>query len=100
MSLLTGLGAPFINVYPLDLNATEAQQATVSALRGLPASLKLIFGFMSDNFPLLGYRRKSVSLCISLKQKIASKDHTTYYLMYTISCVALHLESTCLLDGH
>jgi len=59
VGILQGLGAPFINVYPLDLNATEAQQATVSALRGLPASLKLIFGFMSDNFPLLGYRRKS-----------------------------------------
>ena len=57
---IKGLMAPFVNVYPLDLNATEAQQATVSALRGLPASLKLAFGFMSDNYPLLGYRRKSV----------------------------------------
>jgi len=59
VGLLQGLMAPFVNVYPLDLNATEAQQATVSALRGLPASLKLVFGFMSDNYPLLGYRRKS-----------------------------------------
>ena len=57
-----GFSAPFINVYPLDLNATEAQQTTISGLRGLPASMKLAFGFISDNFPLLGYRRKSYML--------------------------------------
>jgi len=59
VGLLQGFGGPFVNVYPLDLNATEAQQTTLSGLRDLPASLKLAFGFLSDNFPLLGYRRKS-----------------------------------------
>lgn len=48
-----------MNVYPLDLGATEAQQTTISSLRGLPSSFKLLFGFISDNVLLMGYRRKS-----------------------------------------
>jgi hypothetical protein len=59
VGILQGLSGPLINVYPLDLGATEAQQVTVSGIRSLPASFKLIFGFISDNFPLAGYRRKS-----------------------------------------
>lgn len=59
VGILQGLSGPFINVYPLDLGATEAQQATISSLRSLPASFKLVFGFMSDNLPMAGYRRKS-----------------------------------------
>lgn len=62
VGILQGLSGPLINVYPLDLNATEAQQTTISTLKSLPASLKLIFGFISDNFPILGYRRKSYML--------------------------------------
>lgn len=59
VGILQGLSGPLINVYPLDLGATEAQQTTVSSIRSLPASFKLVFGFISDNFPLIGYRRKS-----------------------------------------
>jgi len=62
VGLLQGLSGPLINVYPLDLGATEAQQATISSLRGLPASFKLIFGFISDTNPVFGYRRKSYML--------------------------------------
>ena len=50
---------PLINVYSLDLGATEAQYSTLSSLRSLPATFKLAFGFLSDNFPIFGYRRKS-----------------------------------------
>jgi hypothetical protein len=59
VGILQGLSGPLINVYPLDLGATEAQQVTVSSIRSLPASFKLIFGFISDNCPVAGYRRKS-----------------------------------------
>jgi MFS family permease len=59
VGLLQGLSGPFINVYPQFIGATEAQQATISAIRGLPASFKLFFGFWSDNIPFFGYRRKS-----------------------------------------
>lgn len=62
VGLLQGLSGPFTNVYPLDLNASEAQQATISSLKSLPATFKLVFGFWSDNFPLGGYRRKSYML--------------------------------------
>ena len=51
-----------INVYPLDLGATEAQYSTLASIRSLPASFKLVFGFLSDNFPVFGYRRKSYML--------------------------------------
>eukprot|EP00581_Thalassiosira_minuscula_P031219 CAMPEP_0183785900 /NCGR_PEP_ID=MMETSP0739-20130205/66743_1 /TAXON_ID=385413 /ORGANISM="Thalassiosira miniscula, Strain CCMP1093" /LENGTH=616 /DNA_ID=CAMNT_0026029921 /DNA_START=241 /DNA_END=2091 /DNA_ORIENTATION=+ len=62
VGLLQGLSGPFTNVYPLDLNASEAQQTTISSLKSLPASFKLAFGFFSDNCPLFGYRRKSYML--------------------------------------
>ena len=55
---IEGLSGPILGVYPLDLGATEAQQTTMSILLILPASLKIIFGFLSDNFPIFGYRRK------------------------------------------
>ncbi|KAL3796161.1 hypothetical protein HJC23_000664 [Cyclotella cryptica] len=62
VGLLQGLSGPFTNVYPLDLNASEAQQATISSLKSLPSTFKLAFGFLSDNVPLAGYRRKSYML--------------------------------------
>ena len=57
-----GLSRPFANVYPLDLNANEAQQTTISSLHSLPSTFKLAFGFISDNIPVAGYRRKSYML--------------------------------------
>tara|TARA_B110000971_G_C19963384_1_gene479030 strand:+ start:613 stop:1359 length:747 start_codon:yes stop_codon:yes gene_type:complete len=60
---LQGLSGALMNVYPLDLGATEAQQVTVAALRSLPASFKLVYGFISDGHPLWGYRRKSYMVC-------------------------------------
>ena len=62
VGLLLGLSSPLINAYPLDLAATEAQQTSISAIRSLPASFKLLFGFLSDSTPLFGYRRKSYML--------------------------------------
>jgi len=62
VGLLQGLSGPLINVYPLDLGATEAQQTTLSSIKSLPAAFKLIFGFVSDNYPICGYRRKSYML--------------------------------------
>jgi hypothetical protein len=53
-----GLNRPLLNVYPLDLGGTEAQQATMNLVVLLPSTMKILFGFLSDNYPLLGYRRK------------------------------------------
>jgi hypothetical protein len=58
VGLLQGLSAVAVNVMPLDLGATEAQQTTMSGIRSLPASFKLLFGFLSDVAPIGGYRRK------------------------------------------
>lgn len=58
VGLLQGLSSVAINVMPLDLGATEAQQTTLSGIRSLPASFKLLFGFLSDVAPIGGYRRK------------------------------------------
>ena len=62
VGLLQGLLGPLCNVYPMDLGATEAQYTTISSIKSLPASFKLAFGFLSDNVPVLGYRRKSYML--------------------------------------
>jgi MFS family permease len=51
VGLLQGLSAVAVNV-------TEAQQTTMSGIRSLPASFKLLFGFLSDVAPIGGYRRK------------------------------------------
>jgi hypothetical protein len=62
VGLLQGLSSPLVNVFPLALNATEAQQTTLSSIRSLPASFKLVFGFLSDNVSIGGYRRKPYML--------------------------------------
>jgi hypothetical protein len=59
---MQGLVRPLLNVYPLELGATEAQQITMSQIVTLPATIKMIFGFVSDNYPILGYRRKPYML--------------------------------------
>ncbi len=59
---MQGLVRPLLNVYPLELGATEAQQITMSQVVTLPATIKMIFGFVSDNYPILGYRRKPYML--------------------------------------
>lgn len=53
-----GLSSSVVNAYPLEIGATEAQQTTLKVLKGLPASFKIVFGFLSDGFPIMGYRRK------------------------------------------
>lgn len=58
VGLLQGLSSVAVNVLPLDLGASEAQQTTLSSIRSLPASFKLLFGFISDTVPIAGYRRK------------------------------------------
>jgi hypothetical protein len=58
VGLCQGSSSPLLNVLPLDLGATEAQQTTMFTLRFLPASLKIVFGFLSDSVPIMGYRRK------------------------------------------
>lgn len=58
VGVLQGLSSPLVNVLPLDLGATEAQQTTLSSVKSLPASFKILFGFLSDNVAWNGYRRK------------------------------------------
>ena len=62
VGLTQGTAYPLINVYPLDLGATEAQQQTLWFLKGLPSCLKIGFGFLTDNFPICGKRRKPYML--------------------------------------
>ncbi len=58
VGFLQGLSSTLLNVYPLELHATEAQQVTLGTLANLPAAFKLLFGFLSDSTSFLGYRRK------------------------------------------
>lgn len=48
-----------LNIYLVrQLNVEPAMQNTVSILRYLPWSLKLVYGFISDAFPIMGMHRK------------------------------------------
>lgn len=42
-----------------DLNLTPAKVAALTGLAAFPWVIKPLFGFMSDGFPLFGYRRRS-----------------------------------------
>ena len=56
----TALLATPISVYMIkEIGAQPEQQNVVAILMTLPWSFKLIYGFLSDSFPLFGYRRKS-----------------------------------------
>lgn len=58
VGILQGTFRPLLNVWPLDLGATEAQQTTMMIISTLPATFKILYGFWSDNVPMFGYRRK------------------------------------------
>jgi BT1 family len=62
VGIMQGMVRPLLNVYPLDLGATEAQQTTLASIATLPSALKIVFGFWSDNVPIFGYRRKPYML--------------------------------------
>ena len=62
VGIMQGLVRPLLNVYPMDLGATEAQQTMIASLATLPSALKIGFGFLSDNRPIGGYRRKPYML--------------------------------------
>lgn len=55
---LQGLYKPLLNVYPLELGATEAQQTSLSMMATLPCAFKILYGFMSDTCPLWGGLRR------------------------------------------
>jgi BT1 family len=58
VGLVQGLSYPLLNVYPLALGASEAQQTTLLTLKGLPSCFKIVYGMISDNMPVGGLRRK------------------------------------------
>ncbi len=96
VGLLQGLSGPFTNVYPLDLNASEAQQTTISSLKSLPSTFKLAFGFFSDNVPLAGYRRKSYML---LGWAIASLSMILLLTFSDLSVEAMTLNNEQIMNG-
>ena len=57
-----GLSGILLNVYPLDLGATEAEQVTLSTVVVFPSTMKVLYGFLSDSVPILGNRRKPYML--------------------------------------
>jgi len=58
VGIFQGVTSGVLNVYPLELGATEAQQTTIKVLKSVPASFKVVYGFISDSQPIFGYRRK------------------------------------------
>ncbi|HXV27776.1 MAG TPA: MFS transporter [bacterium] len=62
---ITGVALP---LFLRDLNWKVSEITTVASLAAIPWTLKIIYGLLSDCFPLFGFRRKSylmVFACIS-----------------------------------
>jgi hypothetical protein len=96
VGLVQGITYPLINVYPLDLGATEAQQATIWFLKGLPSCLKIFFGFLSDNVPIFGYRRKPYML---LGWTISIASMLVLFLSSDLSLEEVPIEDTNQMDA-
>jgi hypothetical protein len=78
-------------VYPLDLYATEAQQGTLAFIVFLPATIKILFGFLSDNYPIFGYRRKPYMLlgwCIVSIEMVVFLGSADLTMSYDIAATA------------
>jgi len=58
VGVVQGLTGPLLNVYPLNLGATEAAQVTLSTIVSFPSIFKILYGFLSDSVPICGMRRK------------------------------------------
>lgn len=58
VGIIQGLSGPLMNVYPMDLGATEAAQVTLSVIVQFPGTIKIAYGFLSDSVPIFGARRK------------------------------------------
>ena len=79
--------------YKDTLKLSPSQTSALGSMMTIPWTLKPIYGFMSDNFPIFGYRRKSyvllagccVTTCYIL---LALGNHTTF------TFVALQLVAT------
>ncbi len=79
-----------MNVYPHFLGATEAQQITTTSIRQIPASFKLLFGFVSDNVPLFGYRRK---LYMLVGWMMSSLSMLALIMFTNLNCVEVHSDN-------
>eukprot|EP00591_Stephanopyxis_turris_P012787 CAMPEP_0195514872 /NCGR_PEP_ID=MMETSP0794_2-20130614/6126_1 /TAXON_ID=515487 /ORGANISM="Stephanopyxis turris, Strain CCMP 815" /LENGTH=243 /DNA_ID=CAMNT_0040643205 /DNA_START=276 /DNA_END=1008 /DNA_ORIENTATION=+ len=62
VGVMQGLNRPLLNVYPLDLGATEAQQVTISTLCIFPSTLKVVFGYRRKSYMAAGWLMASLSM--------------------------------------
>jgi len=57
---------PIFYFYKDELQATPATIAFIQGMCMLPWCIKPFFGFISDSFPIMGYKRKSYLIIVSL----------------------------------
>jgi hypothetical protein len=83
-----------LNVYLVEhLNAEPQMQNTISILQTLPWSLKLVFGFISDAFPIFGMHRKPY---LTFGALLYSSAYISYALIGSHNVVFL---SACIFLG-
>lgn len=94
VGLVTSILKTPLNVYLVDvLDAEPHMQNTISIFHSLPWTFKLIFGFLSDAFPIAGMHRKPYFVIGSLLYSCA---FMTYGLIGKHSVVLL---SVCIFVG-
>ena len=57
---------PLFYFYKDELNASPATISFINGMCQLPWCAKPLFGFISDSFPILGYRRKTYLMLVSM----------------------------------
>ena len=78
-----------------------AEMQSILAFTGLPWSIKIIYGLISDNLPIMGSRRKSYLLIGALLQfltMIALTISSTGNLNFAIGCLFMSNMSVALSD--
>lgn len=95
---LVGLAIP---LYYKSLGFTVAQITTIAAIAGFPWYIKIVFGILTDNYPIFGYRRKPyviISCLISLFGWLLLLTNPSPTFFYLVLCGSLYTTGYCLRD--
>ena len=77
------------------------QMASITAIVALPWFFKILYGVVSDNFPLFGYRRKSylaISACVAVLCSLVLATFRYTSFSYYATVLFLSSAASCMLD--
>jgi len=82
-------------LYKDDYHMSPAEVSIASGITSLPWIIKPVWGMISDNIPLFGYRRKSYLLCLGLVGAFCWFGLSTFASAAIVGVVLLLIGSVC-----